>query len=411
MSTLARLAPLPPCPTGEPLVFSLRCSTSPDTGTWTRHDVELRADWTLSTPHDLPAERVAAAFGGYLTCLHVVDVVVPAVRTALQLHGRRVVPRLRRAARGTWKADGKAARRCCSPAATAQEAAAHLRSVEHAASHDGADRWLTEALLARVLAAHAGSTALTMDEQQHACMTRCVHGEQGPRALWDAGLHPEIVSTVHAEVVGADGPALPEALYLGVVSRRPNLAWIADTVAAARAAVGEPADRDDTPWLAEWLAWTQTPLDRKERHVRAGWVAAGIPRSWIEELSRAGYRPDDAVAIARETGRSVSGVADMLLLWVRAGCRPTADDLLDLFASGVPPWYEPSRGAITRLRTNLGDVAERYTTTELGLMLALEGTAAAAEHVIRNQAAPPRTLLGRHRAAMVAHEAAREECA
>ena len=55
--------------------------------------------------------------------------------------------------------------------------------------------------------------------------------------------------------------------------------------------------------------------------------------------------------------------------------------------------------------------AERYTVTELGLMLALEGTAPAAEHVIRTQAAPPRTLLGRHRAAMVAHAAAREECA
>ncbi len=411
MSPTVRLAPLPPSPTGAPLVLSVRCSTSPDMVGATRHDVALDADWTLATPHDLPAERIAAAFGGYLSCLHLVDVVVPTVRESLQMHGRRVAPRLRRAARGTWKADGPAAQRCCAPAPTAQQAAAHLRSVEHAATRGGADRGLTQALLERVLAAHQASGTLVMAPEQSARMSRCVLGERGAVALWDAGLHPAVVSAVHDEVVGPDGPPLPEALYLGVVSRRPNLAWIADTVAAARAALGEAPDDDDTPWLAEWLAWTQTPLDRKDRHVRAAWVASGIPRSWIEELSAAGYRPDDAAVVARGTGRSLSGVADMLLQWVRAGCRPTADDLLDLFASGVPPWYEPSKGAITRLRGNLGDVAERYTTTELGLMLALEGTALAAERVIRTQAAPPRTLLGRHRAALVANAAAREECA
>jgi hypothetical protein len=319
---LGDLAPLPPSPTLAPMVLSVRCSTSPDMATWIRHDVELRADWTLATPHDIAAERVAAAFGGYLSCLHMVDVVVPAVRTTLQLHGRRVVPRLRRGARGTWKAEGTAAQRCCTPAATAQDAAEHLRSVEHTTTHSGADRQLTEALLKRVLAAHTASGSLAMDAEQHARMARCVRTERGGVALWDAGLHPKIVSAVHDEVVGADGPPLPEALYLGVVSRRPNLAWIADTVVAARATLGDPPDRDDTPRLAEWLAWTQTPMDRQERHVRAGWVAAGIPRGWIEELSRAGYRPDDTLAVAHETGRSVSGVAAMLLLWVRAGADP-----------------------------------------------------------------------------------------
>lgn len=386
MPRLPGLSPLPPAPDGGGLTLHVLCSTTADFTSTTRHTVELAPDWSVTTPHDMAAERVAAAFGGYLSCLHLADRVVPAVRAALQLNARRGVPRMKRAMKGTWRAVPSSAGRCCRAVPTAGQAAAHLRGVEHVAARVGGHVTLTATVLEQVLATHreAGSFRLPPDSAE--LLRRCVSGTSGGVAIWEAGLHPQVVAAIHDEVVGPDGPPLPEALYLGVVSRRPDLAWMADTVAAAARAVGAPITRYDTGHLAEWLAWTQTPLDRKQRQVRAGWLATGVPRTCIEVLSDAGYSPVDAQRLATGTRRSVPGAAGLLADWVGAGCRPSVDALLSLYADGVPPWQAPSKQLIAWLRSHLGDLAQRYTTTDLGLMLVREGSVPATAALVLAEA-------------------------
>ena len=47
----------------------------------------------VATPHDLDAERIAAAFGGYTSCLELVDPVIPAVRASMGMQTRRDIYR------------------------------------------------------------------------------------------------------------------------------------------------------------------------------------------------------------------------------------------------------------------------------------------------------------------------------
>lgn len=74
-----------PGPGGGPLTLMLECRLSPTAVTGERHPVTIHADWRVETPHDLEAERVAAAFGGYTSCLELVDRTLPAFRTSLRM--------------------------------------------------------------------------------------------------------------------------------------------------------------------------------------------------------------------------------------------------------------------------------------------------------------------------------------
>jgi hypothetical protein len=69
-SSRERMRSILPSPDGEPLTLKVRCWTSRSSkAPVTRHPVTIHPDWSVTTPHDLESERVAAAFGGYLSCL------------------------------------------------------------------------------------------------------------------------------------------------------------------------------------------------------------------------------------------------------------------------------------------------------------------------------------------------------
>jgi hypothetical protein len=58
-----------PSPDGEPLTLKVRCWTSRSSkAPVSRHPITLDPDWSVTTPHDLESERIASAFGGYLSC-------------------------------------------------------------------------------------------------------------------------------------------------------------------------------------------------------------------------------------------------------------------------------------------------------------------------------------------------------
>lgn len=384
--SLPRLRPVSPHPDGDALSVAVPCAASPDLADATRHPISIGPDWTVTTPHDLDAERVASAFGGYSTCLVLVERVLPAIRAMTQWRARRVVPRLRRGARGSWAVAGASRARCCRPAPRAGDAAAHLRGLDHLWARADAPGPLVSRVADAVDHAHRGAGTFVLAPDDLDTLRRCVHPGTEPVEAWEAGLHPDVVAAVHDHVVGADGPPLPLALYLGVVTRRPDLAWLADTLARVDGGT-------DDPTLAEWLTWTHTPLDRRAPRARSGWIATGTPRAWILELSAAGYTPDDAERLAAATGRSAVGAADLLRGWVAAGCRPEVAELADVHRSGVPAWSTPSGAAIDRLTEMLGDDlptpgSTPLTRTELGLLLVREGTVTAAAGQVH---ARPRT--------------------
>src|SRR3712207_9191816 len=89
------LGELGPAPDSASLSVSVRCRTRRGAG-GRRHEVRIGPDWSVETPHDLAAERIGVALGGYLSCIELVDDTVPAARELLQLVARRVLPPLSR---------------------------------------------------------------------------------------------------------------------------------------------------------------------------------------------------------------------------------------------------------------------------------------------------------------------------
>ena len=73
-----------PAPLGRDLVVPVECTAMESDHFGAVHDITIHADWSVSTPHDLDAERIGRAFGGFSSCLTLVECVVPAYRHAMR---------------------------------------------------------------------------------------------------------------------------------------------------------------------------------------------------------------------------------------------------------------------------------------------------------------------------------------
>jgi len=90
-----------PAPNGQDLVVDIDCTTHPLERTGTTHEVTIHPDWTVDTVHDLEGERIARAVGGWSSCLHFAESVVPAYRHMLEVMAEpSLVPR--GVLRGWW---------------------------------------------------------------------------------------------------------------------------------------------------------------------------------------------------------------------------------------------------------------------------------------------------------------------
>lgn len=356
------LAPIPPSPSG-PVRLDVSCRTSRNGGPRTRHPITLDPDWGVETPHDLGLERVAAAMGGYLSCLGLVDRGLPAVRELVQRLGRRVVPRISRDVGGRWTPAVLPTGCTCDSFgfASASEAATHVRGVKHVAHEYGVVPRELERLLDPLLDAH--DTLFFSPPADEWGASSAVREHRGVELLWDCGLHPETVALIH-RAVWPDGPPLPVWFYLGAMSRRPALAWVAQTLHSV-------PDED----IAVWLCWTNAELDHVHPDARTGWLQAGVPRKAIAALADGSYTPIDVARVSRATGRSLAAAALTLAAWHGAGCHPSADDIALLDELEVDRWYEPSTGALDWLEERARGRG-RPSRTELGLLLAVCGTRA-----------------------------------
>jgi hypothetical protein len=374
---LLELPPISPSPAG-PLTAQVPCRTSRVGGRVRYHDVTIGADWSVQTPHDIELERIAAAMGGYLSCVDLVDREVPALRELVQLRARRTLPDLACRAPAAWLLKFKPALCSCERIvfATAAEAAAHAREPLHVARRHGAVPRAVERLLAQVETAHG--TAFYVPPADARART-LVRDYDGLALLWEAGVHPDLVCWLHDQL-WRDGPALPVRFYLGAAVRRPDLRWIAETLAAVP---------DDD--VAGWLAWTSTDLDHRHPSARAQWLLAGVPRRAIVALARGGYTPAEIAQVAVSTGLSAASAATALAAWTLADCHPTPDDVLLLDELGVDPWFAPSAAAVDWLWQRIRLLPERPSCTQAGLLLAVCGTRSTAMWALEHGAVDPRS--------------------
>jgi hypothetical protein len=364
------LGALPPAPDG-PLITPVTCRTG-SRGRGARHDVTLDSDWSLSTPHDLEAERVLAAFGGTVSCIALHDVVVPALHDLVQVSARRHLPRLRRTGAHRWTVAGPTCRRCADRAfRTVADAARHVRSVQHHAGATGADARALGRLYDAVGRAHAGTSRTR--PRTHPL----VREVGGVAELWDAGVPPQLVDDVHHQV-WPDGPALPVALYLSSAYLLPDLSWLA---AVAR--------RRPDPDVLTWAAWTECDLDRHRPEARLQWLAMGLSVRDVQRLMAAGCTAADAQEHADLTGRTLRTSAGMLAAWHAADCVPGPGDLAALHEAAPDAWTVPSGGAIDLLERDVQGLMPRPTRTQVGLVLAVAGTRAIALGLLRRGVRDP----------------------
>lgn len=352
-----------PGPSAAPLIVTIRCYRDRRHDRWSHHDVTLHPDWSAQVPHDLDAEKVLVALGGYCSCIELVDRVLPAVRTYLLRQLRLELPWLSRDRRGHWRSADRV-EGCCAWGATwptAADAADHLRSARHVAAEHGA-RTAQVLTLGRMLLSERGLRDPVILRPDAARLTAYALLEPAAVAeLWRAGLSPELVRAVHRRV--ATRP-LPAGFFLGVLTKRPDLAWIRQTPQQA-------PERE----VHKWLVWTETAEDRSQPTLRADWLAAGVSRRDIETLTRDGYTPADVSSLAARTGRSGVAAGALLARWVAAGCTPQVDDLVELHALRAPACERVNAASVNRLETELPG---RHDRVRLAAAIALCGSPARA---------------------------------
>ena len=367
-----------PTADGRALELEVECRTSRAARRGVVHPVRITPDWQLDSPHDLAAERVAMAFGGYCSCVALADRVVPALQLAIQLLTRSALPSIAPAADRGWIV-GRAPEGCfCGRHffATAAAAADHARSAAHLAHRAGTTERRFASLLATVSEAHDHFPA----QPPAAGLAERVRDPGGLGHLWRAGVHPERVAEL-AGLVPGDEP-LPVGFFLGVAFRPVDQDWL-------RATIARRADPDVATFLA-WSVWAVNPDDQG----RCGdWLALGVPSRDVEHLLRDGTPPDAAHELASELGWRPGAAASYLAAWARAGCRPTPAHVRLLDALGLDRSYHPSPAAINLLELTSCELPEPPPRTDLAVLLAAAGTRTSALRLLERGITDPFSLV------------------
>ncbi len=360
-----------PDPTGQPLVLTVTCSTDPRRVGHRTHPIVLHADWSVDTGHDLEAERFTVAFGGFLSCLDLVDRVLPAVRSYVGRQLRADLPELSLGVGYRWTSASRV-ETCCAGStsfATAAAASAHVRGARHVAAEHGARTTQVSSLGRRVLAAHGVRDPVPLPRDAVRLVGQQVPTLRDVLALWDAGISPDVVEQVHG--VAGHGRPLPPAFYLGVLSRRPDLKWIAETAASA-------PERE----VHTWLAWSETDRDRAEPTLRGEFLRLGVSHSDLTALSTSAYRPADVALLARELRMTPTAAARALAQLASADCFPAVPDLVAVARRADVGLSAVTGPAVERLVFSLAALGIRGTREEHAFALMLCGAPAVTARVV-----------------------------
>ncbi len=358
-----------PATAGAPVRVRIPCFRAPNDPGDNSHDILLYADWTIGTPHDLEAERIATALGGYCDCLTLADTAIPAAQEWLGLHLRERSPDIWFSADHGWRITSspsteiEAKRRrpdepeCQCPARFrwVDEAVAHATSIDHLAGRHGAQ--LRHAIpLADALAAHwrAFTDHILIDPE----LSRRTHIPAAARALWLAGIHPAW-GWHHLDQIRQVRTGVPLAYFIGMVYAQPYLNRPRELA----------QQRDGAS--ASWLVWSRDCPEPRHPLAYAGWLGLpSISPDRARTLLAAGRDSTQADQLAAALGTTVDDAAGLLYGWARLRCRPSIDDLLALGPSIDPP----PRDLLDAVHDSDHLARTTATRTEVGLLLALTRT-------------------------------------
>jgi hypothetical protein len=334
-----------------------------------RHEVIIHADWTVTTPHDLEAERVAAAFGAYTSCVPLVDVTVPAIHDAMPSICRQhdVAPR-RFGARG-WRLPTVVQKAgCCERVTfrTLAEASSHPYHVAHLSHGCSAPVWQLREVAAQVAERWRQANrerASFLGVERHVVDAAAID------ALWDHGIAADDIRRLAQAVSVIDAP-LPRAYFTGARYNRVDLEW-----------VGQVIEGRPTPEIAEWAVSLPAATQRTDPQRWRAWLSYGVPVSQVRSAVDVGGDPAIVPRLVSATGWSSPTAARLWVEWARVGCSPTVDHLAALATRGTIDAV-PSSRAIERLVMEVDgpeDPTEVSThrRTELAVLLAALGTVAA----------------------------------
>ena len=364
-----------PGPGGGALVFLVRCRTSPTAEDARTHPVTIHPDWSVTTPHDLDAERVGMALGGYCSCVELVDVTIPALHCVIDVLTHPVTAEVEPTKYGRWSVSR--AHACCRTREFSGivQAARHLRSATHLVKAVRARRRLPldEAQFNELLAVFERSRGSFQQGPRHRAEV-LVREPGGLDDLWVCGIRPDEVERFAAVAVGVREP-LPVAYYLALVYRSVECEWLGQAVALC-----------PDPDIATWLAWQDAPHDRAPAAEWGGWLALGVPRRALLALLDLGVPVQRAYALATALAVPTPVLARELGTWALAGCTPTLGHFLVLRDHAITA-ASPSTRAIDLLCAEVDATLEGRSATvgrtDVAVLLEILGTRRAVLGLIR----------------------------
>lgn len=339
------------------------CSTAGDERR--PHPVTITPDWQLITPHNLDAERIAVALGGVCSCVDLVDRGLPAIRGYVN-HRLRLKPaRIQHTENGSWIVTLDAVG-CCTDQRfpQARDAAAHLRRPQHWARRYGTtDARVTE-LAQRVLdavAADSGDAAVANQSFDLTCpdapdVAAAIAEPYGLVALWDAGLHPDDVADLLADLAPDGGPT-----------------GMHDILAAAYGGSGDHRQRG-----------------RRRPDHREAWLRAGVPLAAVTTLlSGNHYSLNDARILAARLSRPLAEAAETLARWQGSGVTPPVDTIVGAYWGPTLTEVPPPRAQVDRTLALAREAGLDPTRVSAALALVRTGTPPAAVAMLADPSRRP----------------------
>lgn len=316
-----------PAPGGSSLTFTTECCTDPKSRFGTPHEVTILPDWTVVTPHDIDAERVAQALGAkWCSCIKLVDEIVPAYRKSVQIADPDNLSSL--------------------SAAQIAMKRLNLGLVE-------ADRQLQEV--------HRASKAVWVTDSV-ASTLRIAEGRTGLSLIWDRGIHPHAANALSTLVANVDGP-LPAQFFVDACWKvNAGYEWLREVIATypdaqfASAAAGRHLSRDFPTGVL--------PASEISR-LRAANVSSGGAVLALEGRLEFDRVRDAAVALSTDFDRAVV----ILTAWTNIGCYLSSEHC-QLISTASSCW-PPERHALDGLTDRLAQGEDSLLRTELAVMLAL----------------------------------------
>ena len=348
--------PSPRTPWDGDLTFAVECRLRRDADRGKKHPVTIHDDWWVTTPHeDMDTLRVAYALGDYCSCVELVDRVVPALRSHIEVATRSRLPRIRAEHPNLWRVVESSLAPCCREKhfGSASSAMQHLLTTQHLTASINAPRWLVNTVMRNI--PDSLPSAFTSVAREGASL---VAEDDGCAQLWDAGLHPRRVAEMAALAPTEVWP-LPVSYYLGLAYASNAASWI-----------GKVLPHRATASVAKWLAWQTVDVSGEDAARLSEWFDWGIRMDDWKFVAEHRLDPDHVRAVAAATGWAESSSATKVLEWAKVGCAPSPEQFAMLMCHGYE-FDRPGSGALAVAVSEAERLKVRLDRTELGLMLVL----------------------------------------